>query len=370
MSIPEIAPLLGEQGPFASVYLPARSDVADAVAQFDLRWKNARRELEGIGAGERTLQALDAAIDGFGRDLGGGDLAVVVASDEGIRFRAMFEDATRPEVAYWGPLPYVAPVIAFHQGEIPYVVAMVDREGADIASFVASDEVATKTVTGDAEHIQRSHPGGWSQRRFQQRAENTWERNAAGVADEVAAAADRVRARLVVASGDERALGFLQDHLPVRTRELLTSIPTGSRGDDRWAEALEAEVARLVATVAAADTRAMLERFAEERGQRDLAVDGVEETLAAISRGQVETLLVHDDPADERTAWFWSEAGQVAASATGLAGGDEAAATEGRLVDVALRGAFATGADVRIVPRHGRGAPEDGIGAMLRYPIA
>ncbi len=36
---------------------------------------------------------------------------------------------------------------------------------------------ATEQVEGETEYIRRGAPGGWSQKRFQQRAENTWEHN-------------------------------------------------------------------------------------------------------------------------------------------------------------------------------------------------
>ncbi|MBV9411271.1 MAG: hypothetical protein JO148_06730, partial [Acidimicrobiia bacterium] len=45
-------------------------------------------------------------------------------------------------------------------------------------------------------------------------------------------------------------------------------------------------------------------KFREERGQGDRAADGPAATLEAMSRSQVEVLLVHADPDDTRTAWF------------------------------------------------------------------
>ena len=41
-----------------------------------------------------------------------------------------------------------------------------------------SPEEVQVQVDGDELHIHRPHQGGWSQRRFQQRAENQWEANA------------------------------------------------------------------------------------------------------------------------------------------------------------------------------------------------
>ena len=52
-----IAKLFDHNGPFATVYLDARSDVENAASLLALRWKNARRELDDEPNGDR----LDAA---------------------------------------------------------------------------------------------------------------------------------------------------------------------------------------------------------------------------------------------------------------------------------------------------------------------
>jgi hypothetical protein len=50
-------------------------------------------------------------------------------------------------------------------------------------------------ATGDDPMLRKSNPGGWSQRRYQQRAENLWEENAKAVADQVAGLVDEIGAR-------------------------------------------------------------------------------------------------------------------------------------------------------------------------------
>jgi hypothetical protein len=146
-----------------------------------------------------------------------------------------------------------------------------------------------------------------------------------------------------------------------------------------------------------ADNQAVLERFAEERGQAadaspaeqgDRVVEGAGATLAALGRGQVETLLLTGlflD--DERTAWFGPAPTDVAAERGTLADLGVAEPVEGRLVDVAVRAALGTGADVHVLdpadetrPAEGRGkthdappppeaAPAEGLGALLRFAV-
>src|SRR5690606_27538835 len=113
------------------------------------------------------------------------------------------------------------------------------------------------------------------------------------------------------------------------------------------------------------DTRELLERFGEARFG-DLAASGPVETLAALSEGRVDVLLVHDDPDDDRRARFAAEGPWCAPVTAGddppPPGTEE---REGRLVDVAVRSAHLGDSRIRIVPRHG--GPDDGIGALLRW---
>lgn len=79
-------------------------------------------------------------------------------------------------------------------------------------------------------------------------------------------------------------------------------------------------------------------------------------------------LLVRDDPGDDRSAWFGEEPGQVALDREALVVESEPTPVEGRLVDVAVRAALGTGAEVRVLDPEtdGRG-PDGGVGAVLRY---
>jgi hypothetical protein len=189
-----------------------------------------------------------------------------------------------------------------------------------------------------------------------------------------------------------RALQLLREQAPKRVRELLTVVG----GEYPSLDAVFAEADKLVAAAVEADNRAALERFAEELGQAaapggeggGLAVDGAAATLAALGRGQVATLLLTGlflD--DQRTAWFGPAPTDVAADRDALVGLGVPDPAEGRLVDVAVRAALGTGAEVRVLDpadetrsAAGRGtthdaptppehAPSEGFGALLRFPL-
>jgi peptide subunit release factor 1 (eRF1) len=235
------------------------------------------------------------------------------------------------------------------------VVVVTDRTGADIVQAVGADEVGASAVDGESLHITRSAPGGWSQRRYQQRAENVWEDNARLVADAVTHAVDEIGARVVIVAGDVRARSFLLEHLPQRIVDLTVQADTSEPAG------LAAETVRHTATVAAADTRECLEQLRTRPA--DHVTQGAVATVAALRAAAVDLLLVHDDPVDERTAWISDDPAVIALDQNTLAEPDNA--RQARLVDAAIRAALATGASVRIVPGH---VVEDDLAARLRFP--
>lgn len=350
-------------GPFASVYLDTSPDVENASQKVELRWRNAREDLAEQGAGESTLAAIDPLIADAHKS--GGALAVI-ATDGGIVVAEhQPEPPKRDAVARWDTLPYVAPIIEWRQSSVPHVVVMTDRTGADIITVRRWGEERAFEVDASPNHdVTKAAPGGWSQARYQRRVENTWAENAQQVADAVADAADRTKAQLVVLGGDVRAVELLRDALPSRVADLITVIEGGRSPDGSQNEVAD-EVVRLAASAAAEETVALLQKFAEERGQLDRAADGVDETLAALTASKVETLLIHDDPDDVRIAFFDPDGTVIAAEAVQLRDFGVEHPTKGRLVDAAIRSAVLTGAGVWIIP--GAGGPVDGTGAILRW---
>jgi hypothetical protein len=372
-AVPDIAAVFDGSGPFVTVYLATEAAVEQAAQQSELRWKTLRRELEEAGAPEPALAAVDPLVPDahhLGRTL------AVVTDGTGLRLARHEPDPPARDAGWVAPLPRVGPLIEWAQAALPHLVVLADRAGADIVVFTreaaarGTGEAPVVTVgqdSGTDPVLRKANPGGWSQRRYQNRAENLWEQNAKAVADHVAALADEIGARLIVAAGDVRALQLLREHLPQPVVDLVREVD-GSRGPgaaDAGLDEVADDVVKLVATVAAHDTVELLRQFKQEKGQHDLAAEGVAATIAALAAARVDVLLVHDDPDDDRTAWFGPEPGMVAETKATLADMGVEQPQEARLVDVAIRAAFTTGAAVRIVPSVSSVA--EGIGAILRF---
>lgn len=323
LSLDDLRPLADQPGPFLTLLLPAPSHHADAAERFAIRCKNALRQVSDEWPTDDLIK-LDRELAALPHDAGAG--VIIVRSPDGGSLTEFVDDPLEPSV-FEGRFPRLAPLIESRQRTIAHVVVETDLAGADVTAFDGGDVLATDVVEGDTEYIHRGHPGGWSQRRFQQRAENTWDHNADDVAATARKIAERVDARLIAVTGPDRARSMVVKSLDGAPM----SVVSISAGDP---DGIAEEVTRRTADVAASDSVAAIEAAKESMATTD-DFDG--DVLAAVAAGRVETLLVHDD----------------------------GAAGEERLVDRCIASALSTGASVRVVPKVA--VLRDGVGAIFRW---
>jgi hypothetical protein len=357
----DLAEVVAAEGPFVTVYL-ATDPRSGTPQRAETAWKSLRRELEEDGAPRAALDAV-APLVGPAHQWGP-TLAAVADGSRLLHAEAGPETLPR-DVGRWAPLPSLAPIVEWRQLTPSHVVVLADRTDADLYAFRREAPDLHRRVRGaDDPHVHRGHPGGWSQRRYQQVAENLWEENAEQVAAEVARLVEEVDARLVAAAGDVRAIGFLREHLPKEVAGLLTTIEGGRRSEASEDE-IEREVARIVRAAVDRETAALIETLDQELAQKDRAVAGAAVTLQGLSMARAEILLVSDDPDDDRTAWFGPDPAHAATTERTLRDLGVAEPQEARLVDVAVRAALGTGAAIRVIPSDS--GVEDGLGAILRW---
>ena len=360
VTAPELAELVLAEGPFLSVYLTTESGIDNASQRAEQRWKSLRATAAEAGAAEEVLTALDPLV--ADAHLVGQCLAAF-ATARGVVHVEHHPDPPAQDLARWADLPSIVPVIEWRQSSPPHVAVLTDRWGADLFGLRAAEPNLQRQAGGGDEAEAKSSPKGWTQRRYQQRAENTWEHNAKAVANEVARLVDQVDARVVVVAGDVRAVQLLQEAMPKEVADKV-EVVGGGRAPDGSADELVSEVDRLVERTADQETAQLLGKFREELGQDDRAADGPARTLEALAMAQVEILLVHDDPDDDRQAWFGPEATHVALTEDTIRAMGVDRPAQARLADVATRAALGTGAGVRVIPA---GQAKDGLGAILRW---
>lgn len=356
----DLAEVTRELGPVVTAYVTTEQDIENARQRSEARWRSLRNTLEGEGASAEALDAIEPFVaDAHLR----GSCLAAIAGEGGLRHVEHGNDMPPKDLGWWSPVPRLGRVLAWRQGFPPHIVVLSDREGADIyIPRYGGSETVHREAGGEAEVLQRVNAGGWSQRRYQQRAQAGWEENAEDVARELTALAEHVEPRLLVVAGDVRSVQMLRDELH-EDLTAMVQVVDGGRSRDGSGDAVWERVRELVEVLAARETESLLETFREEAGQRDLAARGADATVQALARAQVEVLLVHDDPDDERSGWVGPSPEQVARRGETLReiGIDP---TEARLVDAAIRAALGTGARVRMV---GPDDVPDGLSAILRW---
>jgi release factor family 2 len=330
-----------------------------------VRWKTLRSDLGQRGIAEDVLSVVDPFVPEA--HLQGPQLEVVVSTSGArhVEHGGDRNDATEHDESRWGRAPWLFPILSWRQATVPHLVVLIDRSGADLFAFRREAPALHEEVDPPGEPLTRSKPGGWSQRRYQQRAENSWEKGAGDVAKELLRLVERFEPRIVVVAGDVRAVQFLREALPKEVDGIVRVISGERPNPDGSGGIPQDEVDELVAELVERDTAEVLAKFGEELGQGDLAAEGPEAVVEALEKAQVEVLLIRDDADDERTVWIGPEAVHIAHGRDRIEAMGVDDPHEARLRDAAVRAALGTSARIRLLP--GDRGPREGIGAILRW---
>lgn len=346
-------------GPFVTVHVDVSRNTEDAASQLDARWTQTRHQLEhekvdaGLveQIGERMREPVD--IPGEVRR------TIVAAGDEIVFDEVTTAHAPWPEVVSVGELPELSGWVQQVDGQVPFLLVVADREGADIDFYraVSSQGSEHRQVDGETLHIHKYHGGGWSHRRFQERSENTADANAREVAEQVRGAVQRHRPRAVILAGDERARSAIAGDLDGVQSEV-HHVTSGGRGAGSSEEALWNEVRQVVARLEAEDQQQLTDRLERTWSQGKGSVLGVDDVVDALVKRQVETLVVDLQKAHELTV--------DATRFPGLPIPEQASGRKDLPADqVLVAAAAATDAEVTVVPEaQGKGG---GVAALLRW---
>nr|WP_281373077.1 Vms1/Ankzf1 family peptidyl-tRNA hydrolase [Kineococcus aurantiacus] len=363
-----------DPGPHVSVYVDATRDRETGAHDIDLRWRDARAALAGQGAPEPALAALDSVATeptGLGGPLG----RAMVATASGLELDVVLPAPPVREEATTGPVAHLMPLVRSTADDVRYVLVELDRAGADI-TVARSDTVEAprkQTVEGGHDLLHKVPGGGWAALRYQHAVQDSWDHNAAAVADELAAVVRAERPEVVLLTGDTKAAAALKDKAAPVVLDLLVEVQGGGRAAGTRERAFAANVAHALDEVRARRRQAVVDRFTQERGRQGLAVEGMGPVVAALRAGQVATLLLLDDPRAGGHLWAGPGPLEVATTTSDLHALGVQDVEEVRADAALVRALAASDAEIELVPRPEEDGEEplltmtDGIGALLRY---
>jgi len=367
-----LRPLFDDIGDYVSVYLDTDRSHENALTAIELRWNAARQRLADAGASPASLDAA-AAVAGAP---GGARGYAVFARAGAVTFTGVLDAPPRREIARLAPLPHLMPLLAQRRPPIPHVRVSATRVGGEIVAIGGTGWSWRDWVAGQDWPVHKASVGGWSEPRFERSVEETWDENAKTLATEVDAVAGRIGARHVIVSGDVRARSLLLGHLSTPLRESATVLDEEVSADS---QAMTAAADRALSEWAGRHSR---ERFDDWQARlaHGLAVQGLQETMAAFRNGQVSDLFLADDPTSTASAWIGPAGSDLAASQQELLDLDVAAPAADRADAALVRAIAHTDADLHFLPADlvetgnpeacgGIARPLDGVGATLRFSV-
>ena len=185
--------------------------------------------------------------------------------------------------------PHVYPLARLIDQYRRYAVVLADTNRAQIFVFAAGKAVEQN----DIENVKTKHTsvGGWSQSRYQRHEENYHLHHAKEVIDALERTVREEQIEHVILAGDEAVvIPLLKEQM---SKELLEKvIDTISLGIDTPEHELLEETLTAFSRHDSLTDMQLVERLLGEFRGDNLAVAGVPDTLAALSNGQVEDMLI------------------------------------------------------------------------------
>ena len=185
--------------------------------------------------------------------------------------------------------PHLYPLARLNDQYRRYAVVLADTNRAQIFVFAAGRAVEHEEV--ENVKTKQNKVGGWSQARYQRHQKNYHLQHAKEVVDILERIVREEEIEHVVLAGDEATvIPLLREQMPKTLEEKV--IDAVSLGIDTPEHELLDESLKVFQRHDSLTDMEKVERLLNEYRADDLGVAGVPETLAALSNGQVEEILI------------------------------------------------------------------------------
>ena len=361
-----LAELYRSGAPLTAVYADASEDTNDPHRTRELRRRALREELAAAGAPDSDLDVVDEILSRPSH-VGGPVSHFLVIRDGEVLVQELLPGQPRAERAVsYGLVPGLLPLVAHRPRDLSYVVVEANREGGVVKLFRlgGSAPESEQEIEGETEQIRKVQLGGWSHRRFQQHAEETWKRNEAQIAESIDELVRTEKVELILISGDVRAQQLLRDQLGSAAQKVAVLVAGNTRAEGSSDEPLEHEIETRVAELLALEERAALDRLAQETASTGgLGETGLGAVVHALQQSQVDTLLVSQRLLADRTLLALATEPWIATAPEETLG----ATVVGHVpaADALVRAAVLT--DAKVLAMGDQELPQ-GVAALLRWP--
>lgn len=313
---------------------------------------------------ERDMERINAYLaDEVNRAANG--LALFASSGGGELFQAIQMDVPMDEHWFFlGSVPHLYPLVKVIDQYPRYASVLLDTNRARIFVFSLGAIERREQVTN--EKTRRTSMGGWSQARYQRRADNVHQHHVKEVVEALEKIVSQDRIEHIVIAGDDVVVPMLREHLPKHLDEKVVDVLSLQR------DAGEDEIVRATLDVlrhkdAETDAERVQELVGEWQGN-GLGVVGPDSTLKALQMGQVDELLISGTPDVLRATRLPEDAapGPVKAETSAVTNASD---RQLKLADELVTRAQQTGARVRFVEDPELLKEFGGVGALLRFRI-
>jgi hypothetical protein len=352
-----LRPLYARPGPFACAYLDAPGDGdGDGHHAASAGWAHLRDELVAEGADVATVGALAHVVTPGDPASSGRGLAMFAAHGR-LALAEPLPERPGHERATVTFVPDAMPLALQHAPDIPYTAVQVRRlhDPGGVSRMVAETQAGRWPLT----RVAPPQPG------VRQAAAGEWHEEAAALAAELVAAADRIGSEVLVVSGDRWATSVLTEALPQRLRERVLRVDAGEEPAEPGRLLFEDELGSLLDGRLSRRDKRHVDRFQEERARHGKAVEGLAATTGALRAGTVAVLLVGTpSELDQEQLWVGAATSRVGLAPDDLAPLDASACWSAPADAALLRALVGEGGELVAVSREELPLT-DGIGALL-----
>jgi peptide subunit release factor 1 (eRF1) len=321
-------------------------------------WQEMRRELAVMveqhgprGAGFDSLSRAVARIEAYLEDEldPAAQGVVIVAGGDADVFEPVPLDAAVATSFTVGPIPSLRGLIQAAEDAPPYAVLVADQR--DAVLWLMDHRTWERAVHLEADgYPRKQQQGGWSQKRYQARADERVEHFAKTIAEETRkeiAAGEPGIPYLIIAAEEPMSSALDTAFHQTVTERVIGRI---SVSPEDGITQIAARAAPLVERQERQREMAAVQAARDGAGEGTGGVTGIEETLTALQSGQVMTLVMNDD--FSRAGWAdytLPVYGVDDVPREHPAGGDAADMVPTALEDEVVRLALQTDADVELV---------------------